>query len=82
MSLTLNDLTDIIAGFLLDDKRPSMSNQKKAKNIGKRIFLSDYELRKMLIRDEKILRVPSNAIISPLSLDWIDFNGIKVVYKD
>ena len=82
MSLTLNDLTDIIAGFLLDDKRPSMSNQKKAKNIGKRIFLSDYELRKMLIRGEKILRVPSNAIISPLSLDWIDFNGIKVVYKD
>ena len=80
--MNINDLTDIIAGFLLDDKRPSMSNQKKAKNIGKRIFLSDYELRKMLIRDVKILRVPSNAIISPLSLDWIDFNGIKVVYKD
>ena len=83
MSLNINDLTDIVAGFLLGDKKPDNLNQKKAvKSLGKRIFLSDYDIRKMLIPGEKILKVSSNAIISPLSLDWIDFNGIKVVYKD
>jgi len=83
MGLTVNDLTDIIAGFLLGDKGPTMSNQKKAaKGIGKRVFLSDYELRKMLVPGGKILRVPTNAITSPLSLDWIDFNGIEIVYGD
>ncbi len=83
MGLTVNDLTDIIAGFLFDDKKPAVLHQKKmVKSFGKRVFLSDYELRKMLIPGEKILKVPTNAIISPLSLDWIDFNGIKVIYED
>ncbi|MBU2531050.1 MAG: hypothetical protein KKD35_08460 [Elusimicrobia bacterium] len=83
MGLTVNDLTDIIAGFLFDDKKPAALYQKKTvKSLGKRVFLSDYDLRKMLAPGEKNLKVPTNAIISPLSLDWIDFNGIKVVYKD
>ena len=81
--MNINDLTDIIAGFLLDDKKPAELNQKKAvKSLTKRIFLSDYDIRKMLVPGEKILKVPTNAIISPLSIDWIDFNGIKVVYED
>ncbi|MCG2726305.1 MAG: hypothetical protein L6420_08665 [Elusimicrobia bacterium] len=83
MGLTANDLTDVIAGFLLVDKKPTELNPRTAKkNTDKRIFLSDYELRKMIIQGEKILRVPSNAIISPLSLDWIDFNGIEIIYGD
>jgi hypothetical protein len=83
MSLNINDLTDIVAGFLLGDKKPDVSNQKKTvKSLGKRIFLSDYDIRKLLLPKEKALRVPRNAIISPLSLDWIEFNGIKVVYED
>ena len=83
MSLTVNDLTDIMAGFLLGDRKPAVSHQNKVvKVLDKRVFLSDYEIRKMFIPGKKVLEVPSNAIISPLSLDWIDFNGIKVIYKD
>lgn len=82
MGLTVNDLTDIVAGFLLDDKKPGISSQNKASRpIGKRVFLSDYDIRRRMLPGGKILRVPRNTIISPLSLDWIDFNGIKVVYE-
>ena len=83
MSLNINDLTDIVAGFLLGDKKPDVSNQKKiVKSLGKRIFFSDYDIRKLLLPKAKVLRVPINAIISPLSLDWIEFDGIKIVYED
>lgn len=45
----------------------------------KRVFLSDYEVKKLLPPGGRTLKVPANAIISPLSMDWIEFNGIRIV---
>lgn len=46
-----------------------------------KVFLSDWQLRKQYVKGTKILEVPRNGIISPLAQDWIDFEGIKLVYK-
>ena len=43
-----------------------------------RLFLSEYEIKKMITQD-KTLRVPENAILSPLALDWLFLDGIKVI---
>lgn len=45
----------------------------------KKIFLSDWEIKKLYNRDKKEIKVPVNAIISPLSMDWLEYNNIKVV---
>lgn len=47
---------------------------------GRKVFLSDWELRRLHRPGERTVRVPANAIISPLSLDWLDYEGIKVLY--
>ncbi|MBI4656559.1 MAG: hypothetical protein HY746_07425 [Elusimicrobia bacterium] len=44
-----------------------------------RIFLSDWEMRKMLQPGASEIRIPANAIISPLALDWIEFKKIKII---
>ncbi|OGR86771.1 MAG: hypothetical protein A3A86_01780 [Elusimicrobia bacterium RIFCSPLOWO2_01_FULL_60_11] len=43
-----------------------------------RLFLSEYEIKRMITPD-KILRVPGNAILSPLALDWLLLKGVQVV---
>jgi hypothetical protein len=45
----------------------------------KKIFLSDWELRRLVKPGQKRLAVPANAIISPLSLDWLDYNGVEIL---
>jgi hypothetical protein len=45
----------------------------------KRTFISDWELRRLYKPGSRSLTVPANAILSPLSLDWLDYNGVKVV---
>jgi len=40
----------------------------------KKIFISDWELKKMVEAGQSI---PANAIISPLSKDWLDYNNNK-----
>ncbi len=52
---------------------------RKVPELGKKVFLSDFELKKKFIPGAGSISVPANAIISPLALDWIDFNGIRVV---
>lgn len=46
----------------------------------KKVFLSDWELRRLYRPGCKDVTVPANAIISPLSADWLDYDGIRVVY--
>lgn len=46
----------------------------------KKVFLSDWELRRLCRPGDKTLRVPANAIVSPLSQDWLDYNGVEVIY--
>lgn len=45
----------------------------------KRVFISDWELRRLYKPGAKSVRVPAGSIVSPLSLDWLDYNGITVV---
>ncbi len=52
---------------------------KKVPELGKRVFLSDWEMRRLYRPGDRTVRVPANAIVSPLSLDWLDYNGIEVV---
>ena len=43
-----------------------------------RLFLSEHEIKRM-ITPQKILRVPVNAILSPLALDWLLLKGVQVI---
>ncbi len=45
----------------------------------KKVFLSDWEIRRLVKPGQKRLSVPANAIVSPLSLDWLDYNGVEIV---
>jgi hypothetical protein len=45
----------------------------------KRVFISDWELKKLVESGGKSVKIPANAIVSPLSLDWLDYNGIEVI---
>ena len=50
----------------------------------KRIFLSEYEIKLICARqklDPKILKVPREAIVSPLAQDWLAMKGIKVTQE-
>ncbi len=46
-----------------------------------RIFFSDWELRRMRKPGAKTIAVPRGAIISPLARDWIDYEGIEIVFS-
>jgi len=52
---------------------------KKVQEVKKKVFLSDWELRRIYKPGAKTVQVPPNAIVSPLSLDWLDYNGITVL---
>lgn len=47
----------------------------------KKVFLTDRELRIMLKSGSKVIAVPRGAIISPLAMDWIDFDGIELRFE-
>lgn len=46
----------------------------------RRVFLSDWELRRMRKPGAKFVRVPAGSIISPLARDWLDYEGIEVIF--
>jgi hypothetical protein len=52
---------------------------KKVPELKRKLFLSDWELRRIYVPGARSVKVPANAIISPLSLDWLDFNAIEVI---
>ena len=45
----------------------------------KKVFISDWELRRLYKPGAGSVTVPANAIISPLSLDWLNYDGIRVI---
>ena len=45
----------------------------------KKVFISDWELRRIYKPGSVTVRVPANAIVSPLSLDWLDYNGVRII---
>jgi len=44
-----------------------------------RPFLSEYDIRKRLTANFQELRIPMDAIISPLALEWLTLRRIKIV---
>ncbi|HAF95910.1 MAG: hypothetical protein A2X34_01510 [Elusimicrobia bacterium GWC2_51_8] len=54
---------------------------KKVPKLGKKVFLSDWEIRRMFKPGSAQVTVPQNAIISPLSHDWLDYDGISIIRR-
>lgn len=77
--LTKGAVEDLIAEHLSRNGEGAVPARKKAGAPAKRVFLSDWELRRSYKPGDRTVKVPANAIISPLSLDWIEFNGVQVV---
>lgn len=77
--LTKGAIEDLIAEHLARSNgqgRPAVPGRAAA---AKKVFLSDYELKQLLAPGARAVKVPANAILSPLSLDWLDYEGITVV---
>ena len=85
--LTKGDIADIISGYLLRGpagaavpSKPGGSRMSKASMpLPKRVFITDWEMKRLVKPGQKSVTVPACAIISPLSLDWLDYNGVKVI---
>lgn len=78
--LTRGAIVDIIAEHLRP--RPGAAPAvKKVPELRKRVFLSDWELRRLYRPGDRTVTVPADAILSPLSLDWLDYEGVRVVRK-
>ena len=76
--LTKGALEDLIMEHLrpAPGAAPAM---KKVPELKKKVFLSDWELRRLYKPGARAVTVPANAILSPLSLDWLDYDGITVL---
>ena len=71
---------------------PSMSAGRWTAGMGKqkagkasdgpvgRIFMSEYEIKKMLKPGAKELQLPAGAIVSPLAADWLTLQGVRIVH--
>jgi len=80
--LTKGDIADIICEHLpgLSGARAVAPAQAAASRpLPKRVFISDWELKKMFKPGQKTVKIPSNAIVSPLSMDWLDYIGVEVL---
>ena len=77
--LTRADLVDIIIDAVARSKSAPVSVVVPQSGRA-RIFLSDWELRRMRAPGAKTVKVPRGALISPLSRDWLDYEGVKIAY--
>jgi hypothetical protein len=79
--LTKGDIADIICEHLPGSSGQGAVAPVKAASrpVPKRVFISDWELRKLFKPGQKTVKIPSNAIVSPLSLDWLDYAGVEVL---
>lgn len=44
-----------------------------------RLFLSEYDVKRRLTPSTQELKIPKDAILSPLALDWLVLRGISIV---
>ena len=78
--LTKGDITDIICEHLPGFTGSGGASARPASlPLPKRVFISDWELKKLYKPGQKTLKIPSNAIVSPLSQDWLDYAGVEVL---
>jgi hypothetical protein len=78
--LTKGAIEDLIMQHLSGQSRGGASGAPGRPAAARKVFLSDWELRRLYKPGERTVTVPANAIISPLSLDWLEYDGIKVFY--
>ena len=77
--LTKGAVEDLIMQHLRPGPAGTASLMRKVPEIKHRVFLSDWQLRRIYKPGAKTVTVAANAIISPLSLDWLDYNCITVI---
>ena len=89
--LTKGDIADVIAEYLSTGAAPCDTRSAAASGkrvcraarasapLPKRVFISDWEMKRLAKPGQRSVKVPVNAIISPLSADWLDYNGIEIV---
>lgn len=77
--LTKGAVEDLIMQHLSREPGGGAPAVKKVPEVKKKVFLSDWELRRIYKPGSKTVQVPSNAIVSPLSYDWLDYNGVTVL---
>lgn len=44
-----------------------------------RLFLSEYDVKMRLTPQSQQLKIPGDAILSPLAADWLVLKGIKII---
>lgn len=80
--LTKGAVEDLIMAHLSRETPGALAAapvNRKVPELKKRLFLSDLELRRLYKPGARSVKVPANAILSPLALDWLDYDGIKVI---
>ncbi|PIU18803.1 MAG: hypothetical protein COT18_09745 [Elusimicrobia bacterium CG08_land_8_20_14_0_20_59_10] len=78
--LTKGAVEDIIMRHLRPPPGEAVPALKKVPGLKKKVFISDWELRRLYKPGARMVGVPANAIVSPLSLDWLDYDGIQIIY--
>ncbi len=78
--LTKSHIEDLLMRHLSDDKnQAAVPARRKVPELKKKVFISDLELRRALAPGGRTISVPSNAIISPLAADWLEYDGIEII---
>ena len=77
--LTKGAVEDLIMEHLSRQGKGEAPLARKVPDLRKKTFLSDWDARRLYKAGSRTLRVPADAIISPLALDWLDFNGIEII---
>lgn len=77
--LTKGAVEDIIMQHLSGKTGGAEPAAKKVPEVKRKVFLSDWELRRIYKPGSKSVQIPVNSIVSPLSLDWLEYDGITVV---
>lgn len=78
--LAKGDIEDIIMEHLTRNTAGGRAPaSKKVPELKKKVFLSDRDMRGLCRPGSKIVKVPANAIVSPLAMDWLDYDGIEIV---
>lgn len=78
--LTRDDLIDIVIAYLAKAKGAVAALRPWApKGPFRKVFLSEYDIKKRLTPGGMRLTIPENTILSPLATDWLTLRGIEVV---
>ena len=77
--LSKGALEDIIMEHLTRKSGACAAAPRKVPELKKKVFLSDRDMRALCGSGARTVKVPANAIVSPLALDWLDYDGIEIV---